>query len=334
MKPNTIAFLVRRTIGLTALLALAGAAAFLMIASMPGSYEQALRLEPHYSAGAAAAFEHRHGLDRSVGVRIAGWLAAASRGSLGTSIEYEAPVAPIVATRAARTLLLAGVATVGAWLVALPLGVAMAAGARGRWDRAGEAAVTVALALPEPVLVIGLTVAAAQSGVVPAGGMFSARADVPGASVLAMSLDVARHLLLPASALAIGLLPVLVRHVRNSLAGTLGSPFVLAARARGIPPARLLFRSTLRAAATPLISLAGLSVGSLFSASLLVEVITGWPGLGPLLVEAARSRDVPVVVGVALCSTACLAVGGFATDLALRWADPRIAMAAGQGVEG
>jgi peptide/nickel transport system permease protein len=170
MERITIAYLVRRTIGLATLLAIAGAAAFVMIASMPGSYDVALRLEPHYSADAAAAFEHRHDLDRPVGARIVSWLAAAGRGSLGTSIEYDAPVAPLVATRAARTLVLAGVATVLAWLVALPVGVAMAAGSRTRWDRAGDAMVTAALAVPEPVLVIGLTVLAARSGVVPTGG--------------------------------------------------------------------------------------------------------------------------------------------------------------------
>jgi peptide/nickel transport system permease protein len=164
---------------------------------------------------------------------------------------------------------------------------------------------------------------AVRAGAAPAGGMLSARLDSSSASSLQTLADLVRHLALPAVALAVGLTPVLAGHVRSSLADTLHAPFIVAATSRGVPGRRVLFRSALRAAAAPLMALFGLSVASLFSASLLVEVITGWPGLGPLLVEATRSRDVPVVIGVTLCSVLLLAAGNLVTDIGMRLADPR-----------
>ena len=104
----------------------------------------------------------------------------------------------------------------------------------------------------------------------------------------------------------------------------LQAPFVQAARAHGIGGARLLFRYALPAAANPLSSLLGLSVGALLSGSLLVEVITGWPGLGPLLLDAALARDIYVVVGAVMASTLFMIFGGILADILLVAVDPRV----------
>jgi peptide/nickel transport system permease protein len=87
---------------------------------------------------------------------------------------------------------------------------------------------------------------------------------------------------------------------------------------------RLLVRYVLRVAANPLISLLGLSVASLLSASLVVEMIMSWPGLGPLLLTSVAARDLHVVVGVVTCSTLLLIAGNLLADALLYWADPRI----------
>jgi len=99
--------------------------------------------------------------------------------------------------------------------------------------------------------------------------------------------------------------------------------------ALGIPRRKLLYRYALRAAANPLISLFGFSVGTLLSASLLVEMVMSWPGLGPLLLEAILARDLYVVIGGVLFSTIFLVSGNFLADLLLYWADPRIRTASG-----
>ena len=140
--------------------------------------------------------------------------------------------------------------------------------------------------------------------------------------------DLASHLALPVAALVLTTLPMLVRHVRASVAEVLDAPFLRAAVGHGIPHAKLLYGYALRAAANPLISLFGFSVGTLLSGSLLVEVVMSWPGLGPLLLEAILARDLYVVIGGVLLSMIFLVSGNLFADVLLYWSDPRIRMAA------
>jgi peptide/nickel transport system permease protein len=143
-------------------------------------------------------------------------------------------------------------------------------------------------------------------------------------SSLARVMDVVSHLILPVAALVICVLPSLTRHVRASVASTLDAPFVQAARGHGIPERRVLFRHALPAAANPLISLFGLSLATLLSMSLLVEIVMSWPGLGPLLLEAIQARDFHLVLGLVLASTVLLLAGNVLADVLLLAADPRI----------
>jgi peptide/nickel transport system permease protein len=163
---------------------------------------------------------------------------------------------------------------------------------------------------------------AVRTGWFPAGGMVSLGHEQMGWG--ARAADLARHLALPATALVAGILPVLVRHVRAAVADALEAPFVRAARAHGLSESRVLFRHALPAAANPLVSLLGLSLAGLLSLSLLVEVVMGWPGLGPLMLEAILARDLHLVVGPVLVTTVFLLLGNLAGDVLLLAVDPRI----------
>jgi peptide/nickel transport system permease protein len=176
--------------------------------------------------------------------------------------------------------------------------------------------------MPDLLLALSLIVFAAETGWFPAGGMVSASHASLGA--LERALDIARHLVLPCGVLAAGMLPVVVRHVRAAMIEAIDSPFALQARALGIPRRRLLVRHLLPAAAHPVIPLLGFSLGGLLSGSLLVEVAMGWPGLGPLFLDAVMARDFPVVMAVVVLSAAFLTAGNLAADLLLYRLDPRI----------
>ena len=106
----------------------------------------------------------------------------------------------------------------------------------------------------------------------------------------------------------------------------LETPFIRAARARGIAERRVLLRYALPVAANPVISLFGFSVATMLSASLLVEVVLSWPGIGPFLVDAILAKDVNVVVGVVPLSSVFLVAGNLLADLLLYASDPRIRM--------
>jgi peptide/nickel transport system permease protein len=163
---------------------------------------------------------------------------------------------------------------------------------------------------------------AVRSGLLPAGGMTSLQ--FREMSTWAESKDLAVHILLPAVCLIAGLLPVLLSHVRAAMADALESPFIAAARGYGIPHRRLLFRHALPAAANSLISLLGLSIGTLLSSSLVIEAIFGWPGLGQLFLEAILARDFYIVIGAGMLATIFLIAGNLLADALLYTCDPRI----------
>ena len=291
---------------------------FLFADLAPGDYFSQLRTDPRVSAETVAALRAQYGLDRPLPVRYAAWVASVLRGDFGYSLAYNSPVGPLLWARVRATLLLTGTATLLAWLIALPLGIWNAT-ARGTWgDSVSKVVLSFLLAIPDLLLAIVFLMLAVETGYFPTGGMVS-----PGPERVK---DVAWHLVLPVAVLVLGMLPTLVRHVRASMAEAIDSPFALSARAQGIPRRRLLFRHLLPAAANPLISLFGFSLGTLLSASLLIEVVMGWPGLGPLFLEAIMARDFALVLAVVMLSASFLVVGNLLADILLYRMDPRIRM--------
>jgi peptide/nickel transport system permease protein len=128
----------------------------------------------------------------------------------------------------------------------------------------------------------------------------------------------------PVIVLVLGSQPVLLRQIRASVLDVLDMPSIRAVEAHGISRLRILLRHALPAAGAPLISLFGFSLGSLLSASLLIEVVMNWPGLGPLLLEAILARDVYVVIAAVMFSALFLVGGMLIADMLLFFVDPRI----------
>jgi peptide/nickel transport system permease protein len=296
--------------------------AFLFVELAPGDYFLEMEVDPGISRELVEQLKARYGVDRPAHERYLSWVGSVLRGELGYSFKYGAPVAEVLGPRVLNTLLLAGTAALVSWALALPLGAVWAA-SRGRpADRAATAGTAVLASVPELVLVLGLLALAAQVDALPTGGMRSSgweQLTTPGRVA-----DVARHMLLPVAALVLGALPTLLRHVRSAVAEQLEQPWVLAVRGQGVPPGRLLFRLVLPAAANPLATLFGLTVAGLLSGSLIVEHVMGWPGLGPLLLEAILARDVHLVLAPVLATTMLLVLGNLLADVLLAVLDPRI----------
>ena len=295
---------------------------FVLLSASPGNFFDDLQLNPQISPATISALKTQYGTDRPLPERYVLWVASIARGDWGYSLSYHRPVGGLVWQRARNTLLLTVLATLLAWMVALPWGIIEALHKDGWIDRTGELVMAVLLAMPDVLLALLLLLFAARSGWFPTGGMSSA--DASQASLFARVRDLGLHLFLPVVGLAIATLPILVRHVRAAMAGVLGAPFMEAARGHGIVKLRLLYRHALPVALNSLISLFGFSVGALLSVSLIVEIILSWPGLGPLVVEAVLARDIYVVVAATMFSSVCLIVGNLLADFLLYWNDPRI----------
>jgi peptide/nickel transport system permease protein len=295
---------------------------FVFLQLAPGSFFDEMRLNPQISRQTVAQLSRQYGLDRPLPARYLSWLKAASKGDLGVSFAYNVPVAPLLWTRARNTLILTGLAMALSWMIALPLGV-VSGGVRHRWiDHATTLLTSMLMVTPDLLLALGLLWLALRTHWFHAGGMLSLRSA--NADGWVQFKDLAQHLFAPLVVLVLGSLPILLRHTRAAMVEALQRPHVQAARSHGIPYFRILFRHALPAAAAPLISLAGLSVASLLSTSLLIEVVMNWPGLGPLLLEAIQARDVYVVIGAVMFSALFLVGGMLLADFLLFLVDPRI----------
>jgi peptide/nickel transport system permease protein len=315
-------YLGRRIIHALLLLIGASVLCFLFSDLAPGSFFDEMKLNPQISSNTIAALRTEYGIGQPLPVKYARWMSSVIKGEWGYSFAYNTPVRNLLLVRARNTLLLTVSATTLAWLIAVPLGLWIANRPGRCADRLTMGSTSLLLSVPELVLVLGLLYFAILTHALPVGGMVSVRSDQ--LSPWAQAHDFAMHLIVPVAALVLVGLPILVRHVRASMIEVLKAPFIQAARGHGIGRTRLVLRYALPAAANPLISLFGLSVAGLLSGSLMVEIVTGWPGLGPLLLEASLSRDVHVVVGVVLASTVFMISGNLLADLMLFIVDPRV----------
>jgi peptide/nickel transport system permease protein len=317
-----MSYFARRFIRAVLLLIGASVLCFLFTEMAPGSFFDEMRLNPQISPATISAMRSRYGLDQPLFIRYAHWIRSAAHGDFGYSIAYNLPVAPLLWSRAKNTLLLTSTAMLLTWLIAVPLGVWTAA-RRGRTlDSLVSIGNSFLISIPEVVIAVALLAIAVRWRVLHVGGMGSA--DSESLSLWARVQDVVARMLLPVIVLTLVESAIIVWHIRASVIEALGAPFVQAARSFGISGGRLLFRHVLPAAANPAISLFGFSLAGLVSGSLLVEVICGWPGLGPLILEATVARDFYLVIGGITFSALFMVAGNLVADVMLLAFDPRI----------
>ena len=316
-----IRFAVRRALHAAVLLVVISLCSFSLLELAPGNYVDAMRLDVSISPDTAAALRSRYKLDQSLPARYVSWWGSVLRGEFGISFAYGMPVGSLLWPRMKNTLLLATMAAIALWTTGILLGVVAAITSSRVIEHLVRGFMSVLHSVPDLLIALALLLLAVRTRLFPIGGMTGL---MDSGSVSAHARDLAAHLALPVTALVLISLPVVVRHVDAAVRDALRSPFIQAARAHGISRHRILMAYALPAAANPLISLLGYSIGGLLSSSLLVEVIMGWPGLGSLLLESIFSRDVHVVIGATLVSALFLITGNAISDLLLYAADPRL----------
>lgn len=304
------------------LLLLLSLLSFALAELAPGDVVSQLELDPSVSRQTIDQLRARYALDRPWLERYGSWWRSLLRGDLGYSLSYHLPVRQLVLPRLCNTLVLTLSASLMAWFLALLLG-GLAAWYRGGWiDRWVLTGNSVLLATPDLLLAVLALWLAARSGWFPLADLTSL--DAPSWPLWRRLADRLWHLILPATTLALAVLPTLLAHVRRALVEASDAPFVEAARGHGVGEWRLFRRYALRSAANPLVTLLGFTLATLMSGSLIVEWILGWPGLGPLLLHAVLARDTHLVIAGALLSAAFLLLGNLLADLLLWHLDPRL----------
>ncbi|HEV8469779.1 MAG TPA: ABC transporter permease [Candidatus Limnocylindria bacterium] len=248
------------------------------------------------------------GTDKPLHVQYGDFLAGLPRGDLGKSFRGGRPVGELIAAYLPNTLLLGIVAMAVATALASIIGIGAALRRNSVVDRAALFLVAVAQSTPNFWLGVMLVlVFAVQLRWLPAIDMSGPESFV-----------------LPVATLAVTLLPLLVRTVRQSFIDALGDDHVRAARARGIPEHRVLLIHVLKVASLPLVTLVGLQAGFVLGGSVVVESIFNWPGIGTLALKAIQDRDFPMIQGTVLVIAIVFTLVNFVVDLVYAALDPRI----------
>lgn len=296
---------------------------FFLIRMAPGDPAIVLAGE----AGAAdeqflAQVRQDFGLDRPLPVQLASYVGNVLTLDLGQSYRAQRPVVDMLFERLPATLLLTGSAYIFALLVGPLLGALAAMRPRTIFD---STLMVIALFFyATPIFWVGLLlilIFSVNLGWLPPFGMQSL---IPVSGTLAQTLDVARHLILPAVTLGLFYIAIYARLTRASMLETSSLDYVKTARAKGLPEWRVATHHILRTALLPIITFAGLQAGHLVGGAVVVETVFAWPGIGRLAFDALFQRDYNLLLGVFLISALMVVFFNMLTDIVLRVADPRI----------
>jgi peptide/nickel transport system permease protein len=290
-----------------------GVVVFVLARLLPGDPVSAM-LGDRASDEAVTRLRQQMGFDRSIWTQFVIFVESMLKGDFGTSIAFRVPVTSIIVERLPVTLMLTGLATLFALVMAIPLAFVAALNAN-RWpDYLIRSVFQVGLS--SPVFYVGLvllTVFAAWLRIFPVGGYGDG------------FLDNVWHLFLPAITLALSFSAVIMRNLRASILDVLNSEFVDFARAKGLPRRVILVRHVLRNALISTVTLVGLHVGSLLGGAVITESVFAVPGVGRLMVDSIFARDYPVIQALTLILAVVVSIAFLVSDLLQMWLDPRVA---------
>ncbi len=315
-------FVARRLLSSLLLVLLLLTAVFFIVRLAPGDPLDLVAAE-EWRPEDREAVGKRYGLDRSLPEQYFIWLGNLVRGDAGVSLSRHEPVSTILAETLPVTLLL----TTSGYALHLLLAIGAALHLSARRGRASAEILQGAglFLYSVPSFWLGLMlimIFAGWLGWLPTGGMHAADAAFLGG--WARFVDLLRHMVLPVLTLGLGMFMGTARYLRNSLDEILQQDYILAARARGVPWARVLWRHALPNALLPLVTLLGLHLPFLLGGALVVEVVFGWPGMGTLTVDALGQRDYPVIMMTTLVAGLAVVGGSLLADLLYMVVDPRV----------
>jgi peptide/nickel transport system permease protein len=293
---------------------------------MPGDPATAIfaRFRGQLRPEAMQALREAFGLtDQPLIAQYLTYLGHVLRGDFGVSVAYfPSPVSSIIGTGLVWTIFLAGTAVIVSFAIGTLLGVAAAWWRNGWIDTLLPPALALLGAFPYFWLaMVALYVLAFQLGWFPLGHAYGD--DVtPGLNAEFLA-DVLRHAALPIGTVALATLGGWMLSMRNTMVAVLGSDYVNLARAKGLPPARVVLRYAARNALLPSVTGFGMALGFVLGGSLLTEIVFSYPGQGYLLVQAVRSQDYPLMQGIFLVITLAVLGANWLVDIAYLWLDPR-----------
>lgn len=288
---------------------------FALVHLVPGDPVR-IALGTRYNPQAYDALRSASGLDRPIVGQFFSYVASAARGDLGVSFRNGDPVAGILLERLPATVSLALVGIVIALVIALPAGIWSAL----REGRVSDVIVRVTsqfgVSVPDfwmGILLIALF--ATTLGWLPTSGYRPLFSD-PGGWL--------SHIVLPGLTVGVVAGAILTRYVRSAVLDVAATGYVRTARSKGLSPAVVTFRHTVRNALVPILTITGIQLATILGGVIVVEVVFAWPGLGRLVYNAVAARDYPVIQGAVLLIAVLFLLINLIVDLLYAVIDPRI----------
>ena len=319
-----LSFILRRVLGMVPTLLIISAVCFLVIKLQPGSFTDQYLEDPRFTRETAAAISRQLGLDQPPVAQYFRWLGGVvTRFDFGYSFLQNRPVVTVIGELIGWTVFIALTTLLVSWLIAVPLGIYTA------FNRDSAASQVIGflgylgLAIPDflaALLIVALVLRLGGSNV---GGLFSPQyIGVPWS--WGRVLDLLGHLWIPVLAVGLEGVAGLMRQMRASMLDVLGQDYVRTARAKGAGQRQVIWRHAVRNAVNPLISLAGLSLPTLISGTIIISIVLNLPTIGPLLYDSLINKDQYMALTLLMFSAALLLIGNLLADVALAWADPRV----------
>ena len=321
-------YVIRRLIFMIITLWIISIITFVIIQLPPGDFLTVLAVRYQQSGWPTEqeifdAMRTRYGLDKSLIEQYFVWIANYVQGDMGYSFEWRQDVSSLIWERLLLTLALSTASLILTWLVSLPVGIYSALKQHSVGDYAFTFLGFIGVSVPEFMLALFLMFIAFDRFGMDVGGLFSPQ-YVDAAWSFGKFIDLLKHLWLPAMILALRETAAYIRTFRANLLDELRKPYVITARAKGIPYGRLLFKYPIRIALNPFISAIAYIFPRLISGATIIAVVLNLPTTGPLLLGALQSQDMYLAGSFILLFSILTVIATCLSDLLLAALDPRI----------
>jgi peptide/nickel transport system permease protein len=334
-----VGFIGRRLLQSIPTLILISLLLFFGMQAVPGGPMSAFAFRPGMSNLARQAIIHQWGLDQPVYVQYLAWVKSMLTGTWQFSFFMHRPVREVIFQRLPATVILMVTAYLIQQVIALPAGIIAALKRYSFFDQAVTFFSYVGYSMPTFWLgLMLLLIFAVFIPILPVAGIIDIRlAGAPflsadynawfGQHPIAGILDILRHIVLPATTIAIVGIAGDSRFMRSSMLDAIHQDYVRTARAKGLSERVVVLKHALRNALLPVITNIAIELPLLFSGAVVTEAIYSWPGMGQLFFQALEAYDYPVLMGVLSVSAVLIVLFNLFADIAYAYIDPRISYA-------
>lgn len=289
---------------------------FALIHLAPGG--PTVLVNPNLSPEDVERIRRNLGLDQPIPVQYVRWLSALLHGDFGTSLQFGGSVRSIIFSRLPNTIYLGAVAFIFSTLVGIFLGVISASRPRSIFDFLVSTVAFMGFALPPfwfgLILILIFSVnlqVLPSSGISPSDGSTGFFA-------------VAKHFVMPVLVLGLLNLAEITRYTRSAMREVLLSDYIRTARAKGVAEYRVVFVHAFRNSLLPVVTILGIILTRLLGGTVVTETVFGWPGIGQLAIQAASTRDYPLMMGLTIMVSVLVIGLNLIVDLFYAVLDPRI----------